>query len=231
MLYSVEPRSSQCPSMVTRTCGYDRRNSAVLVNASRASVRRSDLLKSKNASFTFCSNNSLMLWLFEVGFKAGAAAPSVTRAVAVALPPGPVAVIVYVVESVGFTGVDPCSATLPTPGSMSASVASVEVQLSVTVSPLFTVVGVAFSVTVGCAEVGAGAGAGCDVATCFLQPPKNPSTAMKPNANVSCRELRTCMNCLLQIFFHSKKQPIRQSGWETISTTSSATRSALHRSV
>src|SRR5277367_170846 len=218
MLYSVEPRSSQCPSIVTRTGGYDRRNSAVLVNASRASDRTSDLLKSKNASFTFCSNNSLMLALLVVGVIAGAAAPTVTRAVAVPLPPGPVAVIVYVVDSVGFTGVDPCNATFPTPGSISASVASVEVQLSVTVSPLFTEAGEAFSVTVGCAEVGAGAGAVCDVATCFLQPPKNPSIAMNPNANVIGRELRTCMNCLLRIYFHLKKQPVLRSGCKAIST-------------
>src|SRR6266853_1770435 len=46
-LYSVEPRSSQWPSMVTRTPGLLRRNSAVLVSASRASARMSALLKSK----------------------------------------------------------------------------------------------------------------------------------------------------------------------------------------
>jgi hypothetical protein len=140
--------------------------------------------------------------LLVVGVIVGVAAPTVTRAVAVPLPPGPVAVIVNVVDSVGFTGVDPCSATFPTPGSISASVASVEVQLSVTVSPLFTEVGEALSVTVGCAEVGAGAGAVCEVATCFLQPPKNPRIAMNPSANVIDRELRTCMYCLLRIFFH-----------------------------
>ena len=91
MLYSVEPRSSQWPSMVTRICGYERKNSAVLARLSRASARTSDLLKSKNASFTFCSNNSLKL-LFSAGAST-AAAPTVTRASDVAVPPGPVAVI------------------------------------------------------------------------------------------------------------------------------------------
>src|SRR5271154_5477884 len=226
MLYSVEPRSSQCPSIVTRTCGYERKNSAVLVNASRASERRSDLLKSKNASLTFCSNNSLMLELFEVGVVTGVPAPIVTRAVAVALPPGPVAVIVYVVDSVGFTGVEPCNATLPTPGSISASVASVDVQLSVTVSPLFTDVGDALSETVGCADVGAGAAVGCELATCFLQPPRNPKTAINPNANVICRELRTCIDCLLRDFFSSSKMTDTKLFLQKItSTTSLAIRS------
>jgi len=54
---------------------------------------------------------------------------------------------------------------LPTPGSMSRSVAFVDVQLSVTVSPLFTELGEAFSVTVGCAV---GCGAACVAAG--LQP-------------------------------------------------------------
>src|SRR5216684_6516422 len=38
-LYSVEPRSSQWPSTVTRMPGLLRKNSAVLVSASRASAR------------------------------------------------------------------------------------------------------------------------------------------------------------------------------------------------
>jgi hypothetical protein len=58
-------------------------------------------------------------------------------------------VIVYVVDSLGFTGVDPCGATLPTPGSMSRSVALVEDHDSVTVWPARIEAGAAFSVTVG----------------------------------------------------------------------------------
>src|ERR1700678_2877225 len=200
MLYSVEPRSSQCPSIVTRTGGYDRRNSAVLVSASRASGRRSDLLKSKNASFTFCSNNSLMLALLVVGVTTGAAAPTVTRAVAVPLPPGPVAVIVYVVESVGFTGVEPCTATLPTPGSISASVASVEVHERVVESPLLMVEGDAESVTVGCAAGAGAAFVGGAGRTCFLKPPTNAKTVATPSKSVNFRIVPACINFLLPRF-------------------------------
>src|ERR1700723_967784 len=172
-----------------------------------------------------------MLALLVVGVTTGAAAPTVTRAVAVPLPPGPVAVIVYVVESVGFTGVEPCSATLPTPGSISASVASVDVQLSVTVSPLLTDVGEAFSETVGCADDGGGADDGREPATCFLQPPRNPKTAINPNANVICREPRTCMNCLLRAFVALKKiEPEPPGPLKIIWWTSSAIRSGLRTS-
>src|ERR1700723_895060 len=172
-----------------------------------------------------------MLALLVVGVTTGAAAPTVTRAVAVPLPPGPVAVIVYVVESVGFTGVEPCSATLPTPGSISASVASVDVQLSVTVSPLLTDVGEAFSETVGCADDGGGADDGREPATCFLQPPRNPKTAINPNANVICREPRTCMNCLLRAFVAFKKtEPEPLGPLKIIWWTSSAIRSGLRTS-
>src|ERR1700733_2209001 len=196
MLYSVEPRSSQWPSMVTRTCGYERRNSAVFARLSRASGRISDLLKSKYASFTFCSNSSLK-FRFPVDGVSTGAAPTVTRASAVAVPPGPVAVIVKVVDCVGFTGVVPCATTLPTPGSISRSVALVEVQLSVTVSPLLTEVGEAFSVTVGW---GADSGAACVggwLATCFLQPPAKATRATTPSSNPNFLRLLSCIYCLL----------------------------------
>ena len=84
---------------------------------------------------------------------------------------------------------------------MSASVASVDVQVSVTVSPLFTMLGAAFSVTVGCAADGAGGVlAGGVVATCFLQPPTNTNTASVPSKSVSFRLLLTSMDCLLRGF-------------------------------
>src|ERR1700735_1396007 len=197
MLYSVEPRSSQWPSMVTRTCEYDRKNSAVFARLARASLRISDLLKSKYASFTFCSNSSLKL-LFPFGGPSPGAAPTVTRASAVAVPPGPVAVMVKVVDSVGFTGVVPCATTLPTPGSISRSVALVDVQVSVTVSPLFIDVGEAFSVTVGC---GADSGAACVggwLATCFLQPPAKATRATTPSSNPSFPRQLSCIYCLLR---------------------------------
>jgi len=80
-----------------------------------------------------------------------------------------------------LAGVEPCAVTFPTPGSMSRSVAFVDVQLSVTVSPLFTELGEAFSVTVGCA-VGCGAACvGGRLATCFLQPPARAMKATTPS--------------------------------------------------
>jgi hypothetical protein len=78
---------------------------------------------------------------------------------------------VYVVEVCGFTGVEPVTATLPTPGSMSASVASVDCQFSVTVSPAFAELGDALIDTVGCAVVAGGGGCDLPTATVFLHPP------------------------------------------------------------
>src|SRR6204780_2512407 len=197
MLYSVEPRSSQWPSMVTRTCEYERKNSAVFVRLARASPRISDLLKSKYASFTFCSNSSLKLWFADGGASTGAA-PTVTRASAVAVPPGPVAVMVKVVDCVGLDGVEPCAVTFPTPGSISRSVAFVDAQLRVTVSPLFTELGEAFSVTVGC-PVGCGAASvGGWLATCFLQPPAKDTKATSPSNNPRFLRQRSCIYCLLR---------------------------------
>jgi hypothetical protein len=80
-----------------------------------------------------------------------------TLAVALAEPPGPVAVMVYVVESEGVTLVEPCAVTAPTSGAMESCVASVEFQLKVEVPPLSMVVGLACSVTVGVAAAGGGA--------------------------------------------------------------------------
>jgi hypothetical protein len=60
-----------------------------------------------------------------------------------------VAVRVYVVESCGLTEVELWSSTFPTPGSKSRLEAFCDDQLSVADSPLSTVAGCAFSVTVG----------------------------------------------------------------------------------
>jgi hypothetical protein len=73
----------------------------------------------------------------------------VTRAVAFAEPPGPLAVMVYVVEAEGVTFVEPSAVTVPTSGAMVSCVAFVEVQLSVDESPLSMEDGSAESVTVG----------------------------------------------------------------------------------
>ena len=67
---------------------------------------------------------------------------TVTVAVAVDVPPGPTAVIVKVVVSIGDTMVVPVAATLPTFGVIVTESASVEVQLKTAVSPAVIVVGV-----------------------------------------------------------------------------------------
>src|ERR1700723_1033082 len=134
-----------------------------------------------------------------LGASAAGAEPPFTEtfALAVALPPAPVAVIVNVVDCVGFTGVEPCGETLPTPGSMSRSVAFVDDHESVTVPPGLTDDGEAFSVTVGC-KAGAGAAAGGVPATFFLQPPAIKTRVTRPNSSVSLRRELRCMNCLLR---------------------------------
>jgi hypothetical protein len=101
------------------------------------------------------------------------------------------------VEVVGTTGVEPCGATLPILGSMSRSVALVDDHASVTVWPEFTDVGEAFSVTVGCAVIGAGAAAGGVEATFFWQPPMNAANVIKLNKSADFRKLPCCMDCLL----------------------------------
>jgi hypothetical protein len=68
----------------------------------------------------------------------------------------------------------------------------------VTVSPLFTEPGEAFSVTVGCA---AGCGAACVggvAATCFLQPPTKAANATRPNNNANFLKLPSCIDGLLR---------------------------------
>src|SRR5271155_3676826 len=102
--------------------------------------------------------------------------------------------IVKVVELAGFTGVEPCTATLPTAGSMSASVASVEVHERVVESPLLICEGHAESFTVACAAAGAGAACvGGALATCFLQPPMNAKTVATPNKSVNFRIVPACI--------------------------------------
>jgi hypothetical protein len=65
----------------------------------------------------------------------------------------------------------------------------VDVHDSVTVSPAFTVVGDAFSVTVGVTAVGAGVDAGACDATFLPQPPTNAKNPIKPANNANFRKL------------------------------------------
>jgi hypothetical protein len=105
-----------------------------------------------------------------------------------------------VVDSVGVTGVEPSTATLPTLGSMLTSVALVDDHVRLTLAPGFTVVGDAFNVIVGC-PVGAGiVWAGGTEATCFLQPPTIATTPTKDNDRsiAEFRKLPLCIQSLLK---------------------------------
>jgi hypothetical protein len=74
---------------------------------------------------------------------------TVTVAVLVIVPPGPVAVSVYVVVPDGLTPTEPDVGLLPTPLSIEIVVAFVEVQVSVEVWPRVIVGGAAENVAVG----------------------------------------------------------------------------------
>jgi hypothetical protein len=76
-------------------------------------------------------------------------APTLTVAAAVADPPAPVAVIVYVVVAVGLTDLVPDVPTAPIPLSIVTEVAFVLDQVNVDDCPEVMVVGLADSVTVG----------------------------------------------------------------------------------
>ena len=74
---------------------------------------------------------------------------TVTVTPAVAEPPGPVTVMVYVVVSVGEIETDPFTGTVPTPWSMAAESALVEFHSSVADSPSEMVTGSAERLKVG----------------------------------------------------------------------------------
>src|SRR5215469_3320622 len=79
----------------------------------------------------------------------GAVGLTVTRVEAVVEPPGPLALIEYVVELVGARTVEPCAGTEPTVGEMLSWVALVELQIKVVELPMTMVDGFACSETVG----------------------------------------------------------------------------------
>ncbi|MBE7445583.1 MAG: hypothetical protein HS132_10170 [Planctomycetia bacterium] len=81
---------------------------------------------------------------------------------AIATPPLPLAVMVYIVVTTGETSREPFTATAPMPWSISALVALVELQARVAFSPCVIVPGLAPIVTVG-AGVTTGVGVGMEV--------------------------------------------------------------------
>jgi hypothetical protein len=79
-----------------------------------------------------------------------------TDVLALAVPPGPVAVAWYVVDCAGATLICPLSATCPMPLSISTLVACCDCQLKVAVPPAATSDGVADIVTCGACSAGGG---------------------------------------------------------------------------
>jgi hypothetical protein len=71
-------------------------------------------------------------------------------------PPAELAVIVYVVDSVGVTVVEPCGVTAPTSGAIETFVASAVVHVSFTDSPLLMESRSALIDAVGFAAAGGG---------------------------------------------------------------------------
>ena len=116
-----------------------------------------------------------------------------TWALASADPPGPVAVKVYVTESVGVTRCEPSADTLPTPGERLSEVAFVEDQVNVTESPFWIVLGEAWRFTVGFAGGGAtgGGGGGGATGAGFLQAALRARIASnEPNKILECVRFR-----------------------------------------
>jgi len=89
----------------------------------------------------------------------GGGAFTVTRAVAVCVPPAPFAVNVYVVDSAGETCCDPFACTAPT-ASMLTSVALVVCHVKVADWPLSMASGFAVNVALGAGAGGGGGGGG-----------------------------------------------------------------------
>src|SRR5581483_465716 len=145
-------------------------------------------------SLTFCAKScSSVSELCVGGGGGGGGAFTVTRAVAVCVPPAPFAVSVYVVESVGVTCCEPFGCTAPTPLSMLTSVAFVVCQVSVVDAPLSTVSGLAVSDAVGASGGGGGGGGG---GTVFLW--HAPRKMIAPSASTKARHLSVaCFNFFL----------------------------------
>src|SRR6185437_5461435 len=126
-LYSVDPRSSQLPSICTFQFGCDFMACAMLATVWTASGRRFALSKSKYTSCAawanICSSVSCGAGV-GVGVGGGGGCDTVTCAVASVLPAGPFAVRWYVVVSLGDTVSEPLVFTL-LPSSATSSAFSV----------------------------------------------------------------------------------------------------------
>src|SRR6478609_9308282 len=141
-------------------------------------------------SFTFWANIcSSVIEDVGAGGGGGGGAFTVTRAVALCVPPAPLAVSVYVVDSAGVTCCVPLGCTAPIP-SMPTSVALLVCQVSVVDCPLSIVSGLALNEAVGAAGAGGGGGGG---GGCFLW--HAPRNRIPPSANTRADDLN--VNCFI----------------------------------
>src|SRR5215472_17620309 len=123
---------------------------------------------------------------------------TVTRAVCSAVPPGPVAVMWNVVDSVGFTVRCPLRSTLPI-GSIVTEVAFSDDHVSVADCPALMVEGFTASCAVGCG--GGGGGAAGAAGGCFLWQAASVTTAASAKV-VSRTELFFTSNLRNKIQVH-----------------------------
>src|SRR5271157_1370604 len=97
-----------------------------------------------------------------------------------ALPPAPVAVMVYVAVSAGVTVVEPCAVTAPTSGAIETFCASVVVHVRRVDSPFWMEVRSALMLAVGFAAGGGGGGGATSGALGgFLQAPMKRARKQK----------------------------------------------------
>src|SRR6266849_1516049 len=136
-------------------------------------------------SFTLWANNSSSEGPAET-VVGGGGCVTVMRAVASCVPPEPLAVSRYVVESAGETDCVPLGCTAPIP-SMETSVALLVCQVSVADCPFWIVFGSTEIDAVGDAVGGGGGGGGG--AAFFLQA---PNIMMAPKATTSVNHFMRC---------------------------------------
>ena len=125
-------------------------------------------------------------------------------ALALAVPPGPLALMVYVVDVAGLTFAEPCEGTEPTSGEILSWVASVEVQVRVDMSPLLMEYGLACSVTVG-----GGGGGGPLAPPPHAHAPKTRRTRKSELANPYTGTAATC--CCAPWYFLTRSNRMTKS--------------------
>src|SRR5213594_3879225 len=144
-------------------------------------------------SLTFCANSCCSV-KEGAGGAAAVGALTVTRAVASCVPPAPLAVRRYVVESSGVTAFEPLVSTGPMP-SILTSVALVVCQVRVVDCPFCTESGFAEREAVGAGGAGGGGGGG---GAAFFLHALTIRIALNTSSRVSHRFIG-CFTSFLQI--------------------------------